>query len=238
MGTSNTVEKCSPAIVSDVASGLAPDYSFHLSVPRRAFSDSEYLLSRDLVPFSWAPDRYAMNRMDAKNIYVVVSGIVAFVALPNPAAQTPLWAILDADMVPRVWDFRWSASQASAGKFYAISGRGGKRTRMHRLLLNAPDDLFVDHANSNPLDNRLCNLRFATEAQNSQNSAGRSVRKHPYKGIEFHGSWRAAICIGGKKVRLPGTFPDAESAARAYDAAAIEVHGRFARLNFQEVPRG
>ena len=57
-----------------------------------------------------------------------------------------------------------------------------------------------------------------------------------YKGVfrrKSEKKWCAAICSGGKKTLL-GYFATEEGAARAYDAAALEFHGAFARLNFPE----
>lgn len=43
--------------------------------------------------------------------------------------------------------------------------------------------------------------------------------------------WQAQISRGGKYEYL-GAFQSEEDAARAYDTAAIRVHGEFACLNF------
>lgn len=45
--------------------------------------------------------------------------------------------------------------------------------------------------------------------------------------------WQADIGMSGKRKRL-GRFNTAEEAARAYDEAAKELHGEFARLNFPD----
>jgi hypothetical protein len=45
--------------------------------------------------------------------------------------------------------------------------------------------------------------------------------------------WRANIYAHGKKVFL-GRYDDLLKAARAYDAAARELHGEFATLNFAQ----
>lgn len=55
-----------------------------------------------------------------------------------------------------------------------------------------------------------------------------------YRGVSFvrrDRTWRASIGHEMRKIAL-GEFRDEEAAARAYDAAAIRLHGEFARLNF------
>lgn len=95
----------------------------------------------------------------------------------------------------------------------------------------------IDHANGNRGDNRLANLRLATQTQNNGNTSRRSDNKSGYKGVAhfpYDGrkkSWRAYININ-KKLRTIGYFLTAEDAARAYDLKATEVFGEFARLNF------
>jgi hypothetical protein len=44
------------------------------------------------------------------------------------------------------------------------------------------------------------------------------------------GSWQANIACNGKQQHL-GLFKTAEEAAKAYDAAALRLHGEFAKTN-------
>ncbi len=120
-----------------------------------------------------------------------------------------------------------------------------KTILMHRQIMlglsgvegNAPPDLLVDHKNTNSLDNRRSNLRFATHFQNSCNSRrDKSKTYSRYRGVSFSKrkqKWFAEIRNHGRKIWL-GYFTDETKATRAYDAAAKKYHGEFARLNFNE----
>lgn len=91
---------------------------------------------------------------------------------------------------------------------------------------------LVDHINGDGLDNRRANLRAATPAQNAANQRLSSRSTSGFKGVTRQGSrWRAYIAPGGRTLWL-GTFDSPEAAARAYDEAAIEHFGEFARTNF------
>lgn len=109
--------------------------------------------------------------------------------------------------------------------------KNGKKTiiRMHRIILNVPDNMQIDHINGNGLDNRRCNLRFCNHAQNQANSK----TKNRYKGVRCRkgtGSWEAYIGENYKYIHL-GTYGNKEDAAQAYNNAAIKTFGEFARLN-------
>ncbi len=95
----------------------------------------------------------------------------------------------------------------------------------------------IDHINGDGRDNRIENLRPASYSQNSQNRRKISRRcGSQYKGVWLDkktNKWRAQICFSGKKKHL-GYYSDEAEAARAYDAAAVKYHGRFAKLNFRK----
>lgn len=104
---------------------------------------------------------------------------------------------------------------------------------MHRMLLGYPPG-HIDHINRNILDNRRCNLRLCSHAQNQHNVPRRSDNKSGFKGVSRHNptsKWQAEIQVFGKQIYL-GLFGSKEDAARAYDAAALKYHGEFARTNF------
>jgi hypothetical protein len=53
-----------------------------------------------------------------------------------------------------------------------------------------------------------------------------------------NGMWRARICVERGVLTCLGLYLREEDAAAAYDAAAAEHFGEFARLNFPDVPSG
>lgn len=69
---------------------------------------------------------------------------------------------------------KWKAKQSGGGNWYAVRNtlRDGKNItlRMHRVVLghDGPED--VDHINRDSLDNRRCNLRVCSRAENLMNS--------------------------------------------------------------------
>jgi len=92
---------------------------------------------------------------------------------------------------------------------------------------------FIDHINGDKTDNRIENLRLATAHDNAANKASAKGATSAYLGVSFKTAskaWVAQISKLGKKIHL-GLFDNELDAARAYNAAAIQLHGQFARLN-------
>lgn len=122
--------------------------------------------------------------------------------------------------------------------FYAAGTVEGRPTYMHRFILSVTDPrVFVDHENGRGLDNRRANLRRATNSSNRANCGplgGRSA----FKGVFPAGRrWRAQLTVEGVRRSL-GTFETEAEAAEAYNRAAYEAHGRFARLNVVPLATG
>jgi hypothetical protein len=116
------------------------------------------------------------------------------------------------------------------GSWYATASSAGMQVQIHRLLL--PGLKMIDHRNRDGLDNRRCNLRAATSAQNQANRRGWG--RCGFKGTYLNrGKYVAAIAPHGRTRNL-GTFGTVEEAAEAYDIAAVEDFGEFAYLNFPE----
>ena len=120
-------------------------------------------------------------------------------------------------------------------KGYVVAFIGNKMVRLHRLIVDAPADLQVDHINGDPLDNRRSNLRLATALQNHANQRGCANTTSRHRGVHWvaaKGRWRARIGQGkGTSARHLGYFDTEDAAAAAWDHAARELWGDYARLN-------
>lgn len=163
----------------------------------------------------------------------------------KPFVRVPLtrglFALVDKADLHLLVGPKWHASTDGDGRrTYARAHKPGsghvyKPIWMHRIILDAPDGVKVDHINGDGLDNRRANLRLCTNAQNSYNS--RLVRKGNDTGLKgvsrARRGWFARITVNYKQIDL-GVFPSSKLAALAYDAAARQHFGEFARCNFPQ----
>ena len=118
-----------------------------------------------------------------------------------------------------------------AGKGYRSVTVDQKDIKIHRLVWlfgtgNWPQG-HIDHINGHRSDNRFCNLREATQAQNLQNHHGmRTDNKSGVKGVSFdvdRKKWAAHISVNRKHLFL-GRFDTIEEAAEAYRKARLLHH--------------
>ena len=133
--------------------------------------------------------------------------------------------------------------RAFAGKFAgALRARGdyldiqlkGKKYRLHRLvffMFNGWWPTVVDHIDGNTLNNRIENLRAATQLQNIYNSRIRKRNTSGHKNVSWskrHKKWIVTLMFDGRSKRF-GAFEDLELAALVATEARDKYHGEFAR---------
>ena len=155
------------------------------------------------------------------------------------------WAIVDredADLAELRWSLH-SDGYAERSRPEDPEPPHGVARLLHRTILSRVIGRSLlrveqcDHISCDRLDNRRENLRVATRGQNAVNRKGHG--ESVYLGVNRNKrNWQAQITpLGsgrrGRKIYL-GTFTTEEDAARAYDRAAREYHGEFARLNFPD----
>lgn len=153
----------------------------------------------------------------------------------QPITQARLKALLHYD--PDTGIFRWRTSgtgrKAVAGHVNKPRGYmqirvDGKAHYLHRLAWLYTHGVWpsdqIDHINRDRADNRIANLREATQAQNQQNRLTKTSTGTV--GVIWHARdarWQANIRVGGKKRHL-GYFKNLDAAVSARKAAEAAYH--------------
>ena len=112
-----------------------------------------------------------------------------------------------------------------------------KQCLVHRLVAqefvdNPLNKRIVDHIDGVKTNNTFDNLRWASDTENQGNQKNQTNRTSIYKGVSFDRSrnkWMAKI-----RTTNLGRFESEREAAKAYNEAAKEYFGEFAKLNVVE----
>jgi hypothetical protein len=127
---------------------------------------------------------------------------------------------------------RWTAAaDPSRRTIYAVGKVNGKAVYLHRLL--CPEWEYVDHADGDGLNNCRYNLRDGTGFRNGANKVMLRNNTSGYKGVGWNKrkrKWVATIAADRKRIHL-GYHATAEAAANAYDKAAVNLFGEYAKTN-------
>jgi hypothetical protein len=146
------------------------------------------------------------------------------------------FAMVDDDMIERLSRFKWCVQKNGKWKqWYAVSREpGGKRVYMHHVVMGCVT--MIDHKDGDGLNNQRYNLRPATDSQNQANTGISSRNTSGFKGVTRHkNGWQVQIRHQGRR-RYVCRSQDIIEAAKAYDRAARELFGEFAKTNFERIP--
>jgi hypothetical protein len=147
---------------------------------------------------------------------------------------------IDEEDYERVTALAWHINTytvSKCGKVYILhTYRINKKTypvSLHRFILGLTyhDNKVCDHISGDTLDNRKCNLRVCTTAENVRNCKLGKGNTSGYKGVYFNKRakrYLAQIKLNNKKIHL-GYYDTPEEAHAAYCEASKKYHGEFGR---------
>ena len=121
------------------------------------------------------------------------------------------------------WHAYWNNNTRS---FYAVATclDKNKTVRLHRVILNTPDFLHVDHVSHDTLNNSKSNIRNVTRSENMQNRVVSRSTTSGFLGVTWNKrdrNWRAHMKLNGKSIHI-GFFDEVELAAEASRKARIK----------------
>lgn len=151
----------------------------------------------------------------------------AEIILYNKRHEEIARALIDLDDLDKIKDLKWHLNHGYA--------RNNKIGSLHRLVMDCPDDMVIDHINHNPLDNRKSNLRICTQQQNLMNLSKKSNNTSGTTGVSWSkvkNKWMSIIVINGKTIFL-GYFNNKEDAIESRKQAEIDYFGEY-RNNYDE----
>ena len=143
---------------------------------------------------------------------------------------------IDSDDYDIIKVYYWRiAKKPNRDKYYIKTNINSKKHLfLHRLIMNLYDtNLEIDHIDNNTLNNKKENLRICNRTENMHNRIKYVNNKSGYKGVYFSKvlkKWHSRIQNNKEHIHL-GYFNDIKDAAIAYNKAAVEYHGEYARLN-------
>jgi hypothetical protein len=137
------------------------------------------------------------------------------------------------------WFNHYGYARRSKYRGGGAKNRKYKVIHMHRLIMQCPEGLQVDHINGDTLDNRRNNLRIVTASDNAKNRGGSSNNTSGHTGVSYFkhcNRYMAYIGNKGKIINL-GYYKDINEAISVRREAEKIYFGIFARRDGGLYPR-
>lgn len=150
----------------------------------------------------------------------------AEIILYNKQCEEIARALIDLEDVDKVKEYKWHISHGYVRSTTA-------NMFLHRLVMDCPEEMVIDHINHDTLDNRKSNLRVCTKQQNNMNKSFMSNNTSGYIGVHWANrekKWISKIIYKGKEIHL-GYFNIKEDAIQARINAEIEYFGEYRNIN-------
>lgn len=141
----------------------------------------------------------------------------------------------DIEDYDKIKDYYWGIMQSG----YVRTRGSTELILMHRLIMDCPADMMVDHIGGYQTknDNRKANLRIVTRQQNAMNSKLSTTNTSGHKGVRWNerrNKWIARITINGKDIYL-GSFTNLEDAIAVRKEAERKYYGEYSYDTSQEL---
>jgi len=178
---------------------------------------------------------YRINHIENRNIRtpneIVVYGTYAEIILYNQLNQEVDRATIDIDKIDLIKEYKWYLGSDG----YVRSGE--LPLYLHRIIMNCPEELVIDHIEANPLKNICSNLRFATDSQNMMNRSLQSNNTSKVTGVVWNkdrNKWQSQIKVNKKNIYL-GRFFNFEDAVKARKEAEEKYFGEFKKVREEDI---
>ena len=170
---------------------------------------------------------------------IIIESLICKMKLYNNEGLEIAETLFDLKYKEEIEKFKWHLSDHGYVKCnWFDENKKHKMMFLHSAIIylsnqEVPDGYEIDHKDTNKLNNLEINLRICTRPQNQQNTNIRSNNSSGFKGVAWSNhnkNWLAKLKINNKEIFL-GYFTNEKDAAIAYNKAAIQHFGEFARIN-------
>ena len=130
--------------------------------------------------------------------------------------------LIDDEDIALVQQYKWWFTPQGYACTYIKRPNGTRRTiGMHRIILGDPSTPAIDHINRIKTDNRRCNLKPCSDAENGRNIARKGG------GVSMRGNrWQVVIRIN-HRLKWLGVFDTKDQAQRVASETFEEIDREF-----------